>query len=42
MNIQKIVALVKMELKKLIREPATLFLMILFPLILTFFFWIRV
>ena len=38
MNIQKIVALVKMELKKLIREPATLFLMVLFPLILTFFF----
>jgi len=38
MNIQKILALVKVQLKKLIREPATLFLMILFPAMLTFFF----
>ena len=38
MNIRKILALIKMELKKLIREPATLFLMLIFPLILTFFF----
>ena len=38
MNIQKILALVKVELKKLIREPASLFLMILFPAMLTLFF----
>ncbi len=38
MDIQKILALVKVQLKKLIREPATLFLMILFPAMLTFFF----
>ncbi len=38
MNIQKILALVKVQLKKLIREPASLFLMILFPIMLTFFF----
>jgi len=38
MNIQKILALVKIQLKKLIREPATLFLMILFPAMLTLFF----
>ena len=38
MNIRKILALIKMELKKLIREPAILFLMLIFPLILTFFF----
>ena len=38
MNVQKILALVKTELKKLIREPAFLFLLILFPAMLTFFF----
>ncbi len=38
MDFKKIIALVKMELKKLYREPATLFLMIIFPLILTLFF----
>ena len=38
MNIQKILALVKVQLKKLYREPALLFLMILFPVMLTFFF----
>jgi len=38
MNIQKIFALVKVHLKKLIREPATLFLMVLFPVMLTVFF----
>ena len=38
MNLQKILALVKVQLKKLYREPASLFLMILFPLMLTFFF----
>ena len=38
MNVQKILALVKTELKKLIREPAVLFLMVLFPAMLTFFF----
>lgn len=38
MNIQKILALVKVNIKKLYREPASLFLMILFPVILTFFF----
>ena len=34
MNIQKILALVKVQLKKLIREPATLFLLLLFPAML--------
>jgi len=38
MDIQKIFALVKVQLKKLYREPATLFLMILFPIMLTVFF----
>lgn len=38
MNVQKILALVKMELKKLIREPANLFLMLLFPAVLTIVF----
>jgi ABC-2 type transport system permease protein len=38
MNIQRIVALVKMELKKLIREPATLFLIVIFPAMLTLVF----
>jgi ABC-2 type transport system permease protein len=38
MNTQRIFALVKMELKKLIREPANLFLMILFPAVLTLVF----
>ncbi|HEC38765.1 MAG TPA: hypothetical protein ENI29_11055, partial [bacterium] len=40
MNIQKILALVKVQLKKLYREPASLFLMILFPIMLTVFFGI--
>ena len=35
---QKTLALVKMELKKIIREPAYLFLMILFPAVLTLIF----
>jgi len=38
MNIQKILALVKVQLKKLIREPATLFLLILFPAMLILVF----
>ncbi len=40
MNLQRIMALVKMELKKLIREPAYLFLMLLFPAVLTLTFGI--
>lgn len=40
MNLQRIMALVKMELKKLIREPAYLFLMLLFPAVLTLAFGI--
>ncbi|MFW9824590.1 MAG: ABC transporter permease [Candidatus Thorarchaeota archaeon] len=35
MKIQRILALLKMDLKKIIREPAFLFLMLLFPAILT-------
>ena len=38
MNIQRLSALVKMELKKIIREPAYLFLMLLFPAMLTLVF----
>jgi ABC-2 type transport system permease protein len=38
MKMQKTLALVKMELKKIIREPAYLFLMILFPAMLTLVF----
>jgi ABC-type multidrug transport system permease subunit len=38
MNRQRILALVNMELKKIIREPAYLFMMILFPAALTFVF----
>jgi len=38
MNMQTTGALVKMELKKLIREPANLFLMLLFPAMLTLIF----
>ncbi|UCE16050.1 MAG: ABC transporter permease [Candidatus Bathyarchaeota archaeon] len=38
MNLQGLMALVKMELKKLIREPANLFLMLLFPMVLTLTF----
>ncbi|MFX0060399.1 MAG: ABC transporter permease [Candidatus Hodarchaeota archaeon] len=38
MNGQRIMALVKMQLKKIIREPAYLFLMLLFPAALTFIF----
>jgi ABC-2 type transport system permease protein len=38
MKKQRIIALIKMELKKLIREPAHLFLIILFPTVLTLTF----
>ena len=38
MKIQRILALLKMELKKVIREPAFLFLMLLFPAVLTVVF----
>jgi len=38
MKKQRIIALIKMELKKLVREPANLFLMILFPAVLTLTF----
>jgi ABC-2 type transport system permease protein len=38
MNMHRVLALVKMQLKKIIREPAYLFLMILFPAALTFVF----
>lgn len=38
MNGQRILALVKIQLKALIREPAYLFLMILFPMMLTLIF----
>jgi ABC-2 type transport system permease protein len=40
MNAQRILALLKMELLKLVREPAYLFLMLLFPAILTITFGI--
>ena len=38
MNFQRVFSLVKTNLKRLIREPATLFLIILFPVILTLVF----
>ncbi|NIQ04560.1 MAG: ABC transporter permease [Candidatus Korarchaeota archaeon] len=38
MNTQRILALVKMEMKKTIREPAFLFIMLLFPAVLTITF----
>jgi len=38
MNIQRILALLKMEFYKIIREPAYLFLMLLFPAVLTITF----
>lgn len=38
MNLQRVSSLVKKDLKKMIREPATLFLIILFPVILTLAF----
>ncbi len=38
MNTQRLFALLKMELKKIIREPAYLFLMFLFPAVLTIIF----
>jgi ABC-2 type transport system permease protein len=38
MKMQRILALLKMELKKVIREPAFLFLMLLFPAVLTIAF----
>ena len=40
MNLQRISALIKMELKNIIREPAYLFLLLLFPMLLTFTFGI--
>ncbi|NVM52269.1 MAG: ABC transporter permease [Candidatus Helarchaeota archaeon] len=38
MNLQRFSALLKVNLKKLIRQPATLFLMLLFPAVLTLVF----
>ena len=38
MNLQGLVALMKMELKKLVRQPANLFLNLLFPAVLTIVF----
>jgi len=38
MNTQRLFALLKMELKKIIREPAYVFLMFLFPAVLTIIF----
>jgi len=38
MNVQRIYALVQMEIKKIIREPAYLFMMLLLPLVLTLSF----
>ena len=38
MNAQRIFALIKMEMKRLVREPANLFMMILFPAVLTLVF----
>lgn len=38
MNFQRILALVKKDLKKLTREPATLFMIILFPVVFTLIF----
>ncbi len=38
MNFQRVFALVKKDLKKMVREPATLFLIILFPVVLTLAF----
>ena len=38
MNFQGLIALVKMELKKLLRQPANLFLTLLFPAVLTLMF----
>lgn len=38
MNLRRIIALMKKDLKKTHREPAVLFLLILFPVILTFVF----
>ena len=38
MNLRRIIALVKKDLKKTHREPAVLFLLIIFPIVLTFVF----
>ena len=38
MNFQRVISLVKKDLKKMTREPATLFLIMLFPIILTLAF----
>ena len=38
MNFQRVFSLVKKDLKRMIREPATLFLIILFPVVLTLVF----
>jgi ABC-2 type transport system permease protein len=40
MKLQRILALVKKDLKKLVREPAILFLILLFPVVLTVMFGI--
>ena len=38
MNSQRILALVKKDLKHMVREPALLFLILLFPVVLTLAF----
>ena len=38
MKLQRIVALAQKDLKKIIREPAVLFLILLFPIVLTLAF----
>jgi ABC-2 type transport system permease protein len=38
LNLQRVFSLVKKDLKRMIREPATLFLIILFPVVLTLVF----
>lgn len=38
MNRQRVFSLVKKDLKKLVREPATLFMLLLFPVVLTLLF----
>ena len=38
MNLRRILALTKKDLKKTTREPAVLFLLLVFPIVLTFVF----
>ena len=38
MNLRRVLALIKKDLKKTIREPAVLFLLLVFPIVLTFVF----